>query len=185
MIEEWKDIPGFEGWYQASTCGRIKSISRKVNYKSTSSSLATKPEHLLSPKKAKTGYLEVTLVKNGEFHYCRVHRLIASTFLANPNHLPYVNHIDEDKTNNCISNLEWCTCKQNNDAYYTQRTIFYQYDLKGNYIASYPSLTKAFLNTGIQSANISKVLRGERKHAGGYYWSTTKANMLLSSAFIQ
>lgn len=51
MIEEWKDIPGFEGWYQASTCGRIKSISRKVNYKSTSSSLATKPEHLLSPKK--------------------------------------------------------------------------------------------------------------------------------------
>ena len=53
MIEEWKDIPGFEGWYQASTYGRIKSISRKVNYKSTSSSLATKPEHLLSPKKSK------------------------------------------------------------------------------------------------------------------------------------
>lgn len=171
MIEEWKDIPGFEGWYQASTCGRIKSISRKVNYKSTSSSLATKSEHLLSPKKAKTGYLEVTLVKNGEIHYCRVHRLVASTFLANPTHLPYVNHIDENKTNNCISNLEWCTCKQNNDAYYTQRIIFYQYDLKGNLIAKCDSLTNTAVQIGGDKTGIQHCCTGKLKTYLGFIFT--------------
>ena len=106
MSEYWKDISGYEGIYQVSNKGRIKSLERKVwNY--------TKPERILKPNSKPNGYLQVNLSNGGEARHAYVHRLVAQTFLPNPCGLPEVNHIDFDKTNNCVGNLEWVSDEEN------------------------------------------------------------------------
>lgn len=99
MEENWKDIQGFEGIYQISDRGRIKSLKRNKCLK-------------LGPNP--TGYITVQLHKNGDIKGFSVHRLVAEAFIPNPNNYKEVNHIDEDKTNNCKENLEWCTHQYNN-----------------------------------------------------------------------
>lgn len=101
--EIWKDIKGYEGIYQVSNLGNIKSL----NYNNT-----------MKPKLRKTslnhfGYEQVILFKDGEGTCFRVHRLVAQAFIPNDNNLPEINHIDENKINNCSTNLEWCTRKYN------------------------------------------------------------------------
>ena len=98
MEEIWKDIPGYEGLYQASNLGKIRSIYR---YKK-----------ILKQYK-NYGYLHVQLFKNKKQKYSRVHRLVAQTFIPNCENKPYVNHKDGNKQNNCVDNLEWCTAKEN------------------------------------------------------------------------
>ena len=100
--EEWRDIHGYEGLYLASNFGRILSVPRP---KAKSG--------ILVPAVAGNGYCHVTLCKNGALEVANVHRIIADTFLDNPNGYQYVNHIDEDKTNNFLANLEFCDAKYN------------------------------------------------------------------------
>lgn len=189
--KEFTPISGYNGYY---ICKETTEILSNVKRKNTVENTFKILKQVPNSKNKSCNYFIVTLVTpEGKHKNVCVHRLMAETFLPNPENKPQVNHIDGNKQNNQLSNLEWVTQAEN--AQHAIRTGLdkkdscnkevHQYDLKGNYIASYPSLTKAFLSTGIQNANISKVLRGERKHAGGYYWSTTKANVLLSSAFIQ
>ena len=102
-IRKWKDIPGYEGLYQVSNIGEIKSL----NYKQTH-----KP-HLLSQAKDRDGYFRVVLVKDKQRKNKLVHRLVAEAFIPNPNNLPQVNHKDEQAGNNIVTNLEWCTAKYN------------------------------------------------------------------------
>ena len=112
---------------------------------------------------------------------------MAETFIPNPNNKPQVNHIDGNKQNNQLSNLEWVYEFENAehairiglDTKDSCNKEIHQYDKDGNYIASYKSRTKAFLATGIQHSNINKVVRGERKYAGGYMWSSKKVNNIL------
>ena len=105
-MEEWKDIIGYEGIYQISNKGRVKSLNRidsrghKVN------------EKILRPGK-RNNYLHVRLCKDGKFKDYKIHRLVAQAFLPNPDNLPVVNHKDENKLNNNVENLEWCTQKYN------------------------------------------------------------------------
>ncbi len=108
MEEIWKDIKKYEGLYQVSNLGRIKRI-RFIN------NVTNKPqERIISVNKIDNlGYRTTCLCKNNKRKYKRVHRLVAETFISNPNNLPCVNHIDGNKTNNTISNLEWCTHSQN------------------------------------------------------------------------
>lgn len=113
MNEIWKDIPNFEGYYQASNLGRIKSVTRKAKVKILNNDYRTVKGQLLSPAKTRDGYLKVSLSKNHKRYYFKVHRLVAITFIPNPNNYPCVNHIDENKLNNKIDNLEWCTIKYN------------------------------------------------------------------------
>lgn len=102
MQELWKDIEGYDGRYQVSNLGNIRTI-----YK-------TKPPKVLKPTKSKYGYLCLSLMKpNGIKKNERVSRLVAKAFVPNPNNYPLVNHKDEDKTNNRIENLEWCTSSYN------------------------------------------------------------------------
>ena len=106
MKELWKDIEGYEGRYQVSSLGRIKSLrDNHGNYR----------EKILDIKPNKCGYKEVRLSKNSKKKPYLVHRLVAIHFISNPNNYPQINHKDENKSNNCVSNLEWCTQKYNNN----------------------------------------------------------------------
>lgn len=105
MNEEWRDIKGYEGLYQVSNLGRVKSLRDKNN---------KKRELILKPKIMRNGYLKVDLCKNGKQKTFTVHRLVATVFISNPKNFPTVNHKDENKLNNNVSNLEWCTVLYNN-----------------------------------------------------------------------
>ena len=103
-MEEWRDIIGYEGKYQVSNLGRVKSLKNtRGNYR----------EKILKPGKDAKGYKQVSLYKNGKGKMYKIHRLVAIAFIPNPNNYPMINHKDEDKTNNCVDNLEWCTNKYN------------------------------------------------------------------------
>lgn len=98
MQEIWKDIKEYEGLYQISNLGNVKSLKRNK---------------LLKPIKDKDGYLCVTLYKMCKLKEKKVHRLVAQTFILNPENKPQVNHIDGNKQNNVVNNLEWCTRLEN------------------------------------------------------------------------
>lgn len=107
MEEIWKEIKGYEELYQVSNLGRVKSLDRVIsnrNYKGK----------LLKSSKTKGGYLQVSLWKENKLKRCYIHRLVAEAFLPNPLNLPCVNHKDENKTNNHVENLEWCSYEYNN-----------------------------------------------------------------------
>ena len=97
-MEEWKEIPGYEGLYEVSNKGNVRNVRRNK---------------LLRLQKTNNGYIRVVLSKNRIKTGFQVHRLVALTFLPNPLNLPQVNHLDENKKNNNIDNLEWCTAKYN------------------------------------------------------------------------
>lgn len=103
IIEEWKPICGYEGFYEISNYGRVKSLDYN----------RTKQEKILRQGKNKYGYLMVVLYKEGKGKTIKVHRLVAQAFIPNPNNFRCVNHKDENKTNNCVDNLEWCDHKYN------------------------------------------------------------------------
>ena len=125
-IEEFRDIPGYEGLYEVSNLGRVRSLET---------------ERILKPSKNTWGYLFVSLYKNGIKKAVRIHRLVALAFIPNPDNLPCINHKDEDKTNNTVDNLEWCDDKYNANygtrneriAEKTRKPVL-QFDLLGNFI---------------------------------------------------
>lgn len=105
MIEEWRPISGYEGLYEVSSYGRVKSLKRPFE---NNGGIQWTKERILSPGKSKLGYLIVNLCCNGKVCQNYVHRLVAQTFVPNPENLTEVNHKDEDKANNIVDNLEWC-----------------------------------------------------------------------------
>lgn len=112
MTEIWKDIKGYEGLYQISNFGRVKSLARYVvNNKNGGKRLME--ETLLHPSDNGNGYKIIGLRKSKvrKNHY--IHRLVAEHFLRNPNNKKYVNHLDYNRANNAVTNLEWCTQKEN------------------------------------------------------------------------
>ena len=108
--EVWKDIEGYEGLYQVSTCGNIKSLP-KIRRNGTGTYV--QKERLLKPSNTSTGYKKVELCKDGKRKGFKVHRLVAIAFIPNPDNKPEVNHIDGNKINNNIDNLEWVTSSEN------------------------------------------------------------------------
>ena len=105
-VENWRDIEGYEGLYQVSDCGRVKSLQRKITYKDGREKVLQ--EKILHNFLSDLGYYHVMLSKNGTPKRYKVHRLVAKAFIPNPNELPIINHRDECKTNNVVENLEWC-----------------------------------------------------------------------------
>lgn len=106
-MEEWKDIEGYEGLYQVSNEGRVKSLHREIIYKDGRKK--TIPEKILHNLLSDLGYYHVMLSKNGIPKRYKVHRLVAKAFIPNPNNLLIINHKDENPKNNAVNNLEWCT----------------------------------------------------------------------------
>ena len=105
--EIWKDVAGYEGFYQVSNKGNVRSVARK-------DSIGRKRDgRILKPRYDKDGYLNVGLCKNGKSKTKNVHRLVAESFIPNPKGFLEINHKDESKSNNRVENLEWCTREHN------------------------------------------------------------------------
>jgi hypothetical protein len=163
MKEIWKDIPNYEGLYQISNLGRVKSLSRKWSPRETVLKAEGKSEE----------YLHVSLWKDRTSSHLYIHRCVAELFIPNPNNLPYVNHKDENKRNNTVDNLEWCSAQYNSN-YGTRNervgksqvngtTKSYpviQTDLDGKFIAEYPSIMEAHRQTGISVNGIRVMCNG-------------------------
>ena len=163
MKEIWKPIKDFEEKYAISNYGKIKNI---------------KTNKILKEKKNKRGYLYIGLFKNKKQYAFRINRLVAQAFIPNPNNYPQVNHKDENKLNNCVNNLEWCTAKYNANygnrnkklkGYFPSVKII-QYDLQNNFIKEWESMKIASKKLNICRTNISECCRNLRKTAGGYIW---------------
>ena len=166
MDEIWKDIEGYEGFYQVSNMGQVRSIKQNVGEK-----------HfwgvILKKSLAGRGYEFVGL--SGKAHY--VHRLVAKAFLENPKNYPCINHKDENKLNNNVENLEWCTYQYNN-RYGTARERanhklwrkVVQLDMNGNVIKVWDSLTVAAKYFGADKTSIWCACNGRQFTSCGYKW---------------
>ena len=175
MSEIWKAVPGYEGLYEVSNCGRVRSLDRWV--KGSFAGKRLMKGRILKVGVASNGYCMVVLTKG---HAKTVHRLVAKAFIPNPDNLPMINHKDEDKTNNHVDNLEWCdkvynanygTIKERNMAKnnYNRRPID-KLDLDGKYVCTYPSLREAAKSIKLTYQCIAACCKGLRPTAGGYKW---------------
>lgn len=115
MIEQWKDIEDYEGKYEVSNLGRVRSLSRMVQYRSKFGKECSRTQkgRLTAINDNGNGYKTVTLWKNNKGTTMYIHRLVANAFIENPDNLDTVNHIDFDKSNNDLINLEWCSLQEN------------------------------------------------------------------------
>lgn len=170
MQEIWKDITDYEELYQVSNLGRVKTLKREIIRSKPYLSKRIAPEKIIYIKPL-NDYLGVTLYKDGKRKSFLVHRLVAKAFIPNPNNLPQVNHKDENKYNNCVSNLEWCTNDYNLN-YGTGRERFLslimkpvcKFSLDGVFLEKYSSQTEAAIKNGVSQANISKCCNGKTKN---------------------
>lgn len=175
MIEIWKDIKGYEGMYQVSNFGNVKAVERTKYIKHWTGSIAkhTYPEHLLTFKKIKNKYPQVNLYDGSRIRTATVHRLVAETFIPNPDNLPCVNHKDENTTNNRVDNLEWCTWEYNNN-YGNHINCrchpIEQYDLNGNLIRSYKSIRSVCRELNLPKNGILNCCKGLKQSAYGFVW---------------
>ena len=119
-MEQWKDIPDYEGWYQVSNLGRVRSVPRIIPHKTKGGVISNQrwEGKILRPTLISGGYEMVVLTKHRNPAYPTVHRLVAMAFVPNPYNKTVVNHIDGNKTNNVATNLEWVTSSENNQHAY-------------------------------------------------------------------
>ena len=167
MEEEWRDIDGYEGYYQVSNLGRVRGVDRVTDNNRPIKS------RLLKPFKNNSGHLRIILIKKSIKKHLLVHRLVAKAFIPNPNNYPIINHKDENPSNNNVENLEWCTVLYNNNyGNYKQNMS----DKKSNPIkviyrdGTYEIWESASIFgkiTGIESSHISDVIHGKRKTVSG------------------
>ena len=175
MSEECRDVVGYEGRYQVSSMGRVKSLERKDCLGRTIK------ERILKPNVVHEGYLMVGLCAGRKPKRLRVHRLVCEAFHENHDNKPQVNHINEDKTDNRACNLEWCTGTENLN--HGTRNIragkaiaksnskpLGQYTRDGDLVKVWPSTIEVQRQTGFSRGNISLAANGKYKQAYGFIW---------------
>lgn len=174
MIENWKAIAGYEGLYEVSNKGRVKSLGNNK----------TRKEKILKQARNCCGYLFVGLSKDGKVKHTFVHRLVAEAFIPNPNNLETINHKDEVKTNNAASNLEWMSQKDNinygtrnkrvSEANINHPSLSKQVQMfdkqTGELLATFSSTMEASRVIGIYHSSICACCNGKLKSSGGYVW---------------
>lgn len=180
--EIWKAIEGYEGWYEVSSFGRVRSLDRVI-FNSDGRKRLWKGI-IMKIRKDRGGYLTCCLRKNSKCKLLKVHRLVAQTLIPNPDNLPQVNHKDEVKTNNHVDNLEWCDSKYNvNYGTAIQRRTetqlnslklskpVLQIDKNSNeIITEYPSANEAARKLNINQGSISNCCNGNCKTYKGFKW---------------
>ena len=173
MTEEWRDVVGYEGVYQVSNWGRVKRLGGTP---------WRKYDRLLKPALVGAGYYQMRLCTECKKRYFYVHQLVAQAFIPNPNGYTEVNHIDENKLNNRVENLEWCDHHYNlNYGVHNAKLSLSatnnikrskpvsQYTLDGQFVKTYPSMGEAQRN-GFFTGAISNCCRGKQKQHSGYIW---------------
>ena len=173
MDEIWKDVSGYEGLYQVSNLGTIKSAENRSNHKKS----------IIMKQCDVCGYMCVVLTKNSKQKMLKVHRIVAEAFVENFFNKPQVNHIDGNKHNNNAENLEWVTTSENirhafnnglnrpQKGKANRRSLpVEKLDLDGNVLDTYDGIREAERYTGIPHSNISNCCKGIYKTAGGYKW---------------
>ena len=178
MLEMWKDIQGYDGLYQVSNMGIVKSLDR------IDCIGRNKSEIILKPCNNGKGYRYVTLAKDGKTLHMYIHRLVAMAFIDNPSELREVNHKNEEKESNQSYNLEWCDrkynmnygtvmdriCKKKRGVPFKNRRMIEAFDINtGITILAFSTIYKAMEN-GHESSGISAVCKGKRKTYHGYGW---------------
>lgn len=173
MIEEWKDIKGYEGLYQVSNLGRVKSLKRETHM--IDGRVRTENEKILKPIKDKHGYYKVTLYNKNKTKQIKIHTLVISEFISERPENRVINHIDEDKSNNRLTNLEYITQKDNiNHGSGNERRRINQPHsvrlkaIKDNMVIEFNSITDCAIELRLSTGHISECLRGKRKTHGGW-----------------
>lgn len=176
MTEQWVDIAGYEGFYQVSSLGRVKTVER---YEAERNRIIR--ERIRVPV-AVHGYLYCELWKNGKHKRYAIHRLVATAFIPNPDGRPQVNHLDGDKTNNSVTNLEWCTASENErHAYETELT--HAYDRSGDKNPMYGKHHTERAKQMIKAVHVGRKHTEEAKrkmskaHKGGKFTDEHKKNL--------
>jgi hypothetical protein len=173
--EVWKDIKETNNMYQISNLGRIRSLDRTIKYKN--GKIIFKKGKIMKPHNDKDGY-KIIFINPLNKHF-KIHRLVAQYFLENKENLPIVNHKDKNVANNNVDNLEWCTYSYNNTyegARDSQKKKILQYDLQGNFIKEWESVSSASKNVNTSAGNITECCKGKHKYAYGYKWKYAKSN---------
>lgn len=188
--EIWKDIKGFEGLYQVSNMGRVKSLGRLVATKNGKTYCVK--EKIMSIHIDKQGYQCVHLRKSGGFQYeKKIHQLVGIAFIPNPDNKPFIDHINTIRDDNRIENLRWCTSKENSNNSLTKIKMsssqkgktgvisnhhksIMQFDINGNLLKQWDTITEAAKCTGTNRTSIVSCANGKYKMAGGYIWKYTK-----------
>jgi hypothetical protein len=197
MKEIWKDIKGYEGLYQVSNLGRVRSLNRYVIQKNAFGNMK---EHCYKGKilklfEDKDGYLRVNLKKNNIMKQYSVHVLVANEFITNKNdfkYMPYeiktninlkklqVNHKDENKQNNCVSNLEWCSNAYNIN-YGSRASKIIQLDMEGNIIKYWDSIKIASIGLKMSRNSIRAVLEGKKDNVRNFKFKYYKEDRKICS----
>lgn len=164
-MEEWKDISGYEGLYQVSNKGQVRSFHSGLWM-------------IMKQSVRKGGYKKIFLRKNKQRKSYFVHRLVAIAFIPNPNNLPIINHKDENPSNNCVENLEWCTSQYNmtygtvieriRNTKFTKAIPLLMFDKHGQLKAKFDNLTQAVEKTGFPHSNIISCYKGRINAVRGY-----------------
>ena len=173
IVEEWRDVVGYEGLYEVSNLGRVKSVARMRSGKGGAPTPV--PERIMKQSHDHNGYLKVCLRNGSDKSNHSVHQLVARAFIQNPNGYTQINHIDENKENNNVENLEWCTKKYNN-SYGTRLERFSKSRGKpvigtnGDVTLRFDSAREAANALGINASSIAAVCKGRLKTTGGFKW---------------
>lgn len=180
MKEVWKDIKGFENLYQVSSLGRIKSLGN-----GNSTDPRTKRVIIMKLNVKKSGYVHIKLCKDNKGHYKSVHRLVADAFIPNIENKREVNHIDGNKLNNSVDNLEWVTSSENQKhafnlglqkvvrgSSHKQSKPIIQYNKDGSFVREWESIKQVLREKGYNTVGIIKCCKKEKRYktAYGYKW---------------